>query len=530
MTTTSQANAIAQAPRARRGRVGTRHLAAAIATLFLGAAGLAGADELGFKGGMIDALGGKFIATQVPKQQLNVFTAARPGQNTLARLKYWNQMAIDCMRVDHTPVAAGETRVFGEQFGPARSSRAMAIVQIAVFDAVDAVVGGYQSYAYHHHAGASTSLDAAIAQAAHDTLVALYPSQRAQIDAQLADDLGDLANDNRKLKGVELGAASAAAILTLRADDGSNVAEPRVGSEYQPSQEPGKWRPDPISQVPLAVGAYWGRVKPFVLRTGAQFRIPAPPALTSPQYTAAYQLSKDLGDSDSRNARTPEQTIIGNFWAYDGTPGIGAPPRLYNQVTWAVAHVSGTDQDLIKMARLMALANVAQADAGIAAWDSKYYYNYWRPVLGVRESDQGTGPTGKGDDNPDTVGDPNFVPQGAPADNVIGPNFTPPFPSYPSGHATLGGALFGTLRNFYGKDALQFTVVSDEYNGTTLDNQGNVRPLLPRSYTSFSQAEEENGISRIYLGVHWLFDKTEGVRLGRRVADYVYQNAFLPTH
>jgi hypothetical protein len=174
--------------------------------------------------------------------------------------------------------------------------------------------------------------------------------------------------------------------------------------------------------------------------------------------------------------------------------------------------------------------NVAQADAAIAAWESKYYYQVWRPVTGVRESDAGTGPTGLGDSNDNTHGDPNFMPLGAPADNVAGPNFTPPFPSYPSGHASLGGALFGTLRNFYGRDNVPFTFVSDEYNGVTRDNQGNVRPLLPRSFQTFSQAEEENGMSRIYLGVHWMFDKTEGIRLGRRVADYVFKNAFLPAH
>ena len=105
-------------------------------------------------------------------------------------------------------------------------------------------------------------------------------------------------------------------------------------------------------------------------------------------------------------------------------------------------------------------------------------------------------------------------------------NFTPPFPAYPSGHAVFGGALFQTLRRFYRTDDIAFTFVSDEFNGVTLDNEGNPRPLLPRSFTSLSQAEEENGQSRIYLGIHWSFDKTEGIAQGRAIADWVFDNAF----
>jgi hypothetical protein len=182
----------------------------------------------------------------------------------------------------------------------------------------------------------------------------------------------------------------------------------------------------------------------------------------------------------------------------------------------------------LEITRLLTLINVAMADAGNAIWESKYFYDVWRPVTGIREADPGTGPTGNGDGNPATTGDPTFSPLGAPASNLNGPNFTPPFPAYPSGHAGFGGALFQTLRRFYGTDAIAFTFVSDEFNGVTRGNDGNVRPLLPRSFTSLSQAEEENGQSRIYLGIHWAFDKTEGIAQGRRVADYVFNNAFTP--
>ena len=250
--------------------------------------------------------------------------------------------------------------------------------------------------------------------------------------------------------------------------------------------------------------------------------------MDSAEYAAAFDEVKRLGGDGvtTPTERTAEQTQIGIFWAYDGTPSLCAPPRLYNQIAMTIADQMGTD--VVELARLLALVNVAMADAGIAIWESKYYYQFWRPVTGIREADAGTGPTGAGDGNRRRVAIRRSSPLGAPASNLTGPNFTPPFPAYPSGHAGFGGALFQTLRSFYGTDDIAFTFVSDEFNGETRDNEGHVRPLLPRSFTSLSQAEEENGQSRIYLGIHWAFDKTEGIAQGRRVAHHVVRNAFTP--
>src|SRR5438874_5124685 len=396
-----------------------------------------------------------------PAPNVPPLVGPRHGLDSLHR---WNVVAINATGLDHTPVAPGENRVFGEQLGPGRSSRAMAIVHVAMFDALDAIVGGYTSYTGTQAAHGPVSVDVAISQAAHDTLAALFPSQTATFDAYIAEDLAVVRNALQKANGIDLGQRTAAAILAMRFNDGSQFPEPRIGIDYFPSDLPGHWRQDPISLIPLALGAHWGECISFVVTSPSQFRAPPPPDMTSSAYTAAYNEVKNLGGATG-SQRTEEQTFIAIFWAYDGTPSLCAPPRLYNQITVQIA-----DQRrlrAIQFARLLALANVAMADAGMTVWESKYYYDFWRPILGIRESDPGTGPTGLGDGNPYTIGDPNFMPLGAPASNLTGPNFTPPFPAYPSGHAGFGGTLFQVMRRFYATDNIAFTFVSDEFTGPT---------------------------------------------------------------
>ena len=465
-------------------------------------------------------------APTIPAPQ---FRNPPPGKDLRSWIIHWNEVAINASGVDHTPVLPGDPRVFGEQIGPGRSARAIAIVQIAVFDALIAVNGRYRSYTGLPRVSGQVSTKAAVAYAAHDTLVALFPSQKTSFDKELRDSMSRLRDGPIAIfNGVRLGKRAADAILDLRSADGSEYPEPVLGVDWNTSDDPGHWRMDPISQSTVALGAHWGEVKPFVMTSGSQFRAPPPPDMTSAEYAQAFDEVQRFGGDGVNTAteRTEEQTFIGIFWAYDGTPSLCAPPRLYNQMVVQIAKERGSGP--MAMARLLALSNIALADAGIAIWESKFYYDFWRPVTGIREADEGTGPSSMGDGNAATHGDPNFMPLGAPGSNLNGPNFTPPFPTYPSGHGGFGGALFQVLRRFYGTDEIPFTFVSDEFDGKTIGSDGKVRPLRPRSFKRLSQAEEENGQSRIYLGIHWAFDKTEALTQGERVGDYVYFRTYRP--
>jgi hypothetical protein len=448
---------------------------------------------------------------------------APSGPNANARLAYWSEQAWRTIAIDHAPPPAGPSAYF-EQAGPTRSSRVLAIFHIAIYDALNAIRRRYPGYSGSLPAFADSSPDAAIAQAAHDALAALYPRQAARLDAVLNADLARLPGGRNKLNGIDIGRRAAAAILALRANDGSQRPEPIVGEDYPLYTEPGKWRPDPVSGIQLAFGAWWGYVKPFVLPSVGAFRPPPPPSLASDAYTRAFNEVKQLGGNGPATRRTDEQTRIGIYWGYDSSAWLGTPLNMYNQIAMQIIRTRTTDP--LEQARALALLNVGLADSVIVGWEAKYYYRFWRPVHGIREASPGTGPTGRGDGNPDTLADPNWTPLGAPASNLVGPDFTPPFPAYPSGHALTGGATFQTLRKLYG-DRVPFTFLSDEWNGVTRDNEGWIRPRWPRSYASFSQAEAEAGQSRIYLGVHWQFDKTAGLAVGHQVVDYVFRRGLV---
>lgn len=258
-------------------------------------------------------------------------------------------------------------------------------------------------------------------------------------------------------------------------------------------------------------------------------------AAETAEYDAAFRQVYALGGApgEKGTTRSKDQTVAGLFWAYDGANLIGTPPRLYNQVlrTVAMDRSKKYGHNTAHLARLFALANAAMGDAGIMAWQEKYRYRYWRPLSGVREDDVSSDPTNSTGSNPiSNRADPFWLTLGAPATNTDGASFKPPFPAYPSGHATFGAAAFQIARRFYknldglnfpndGPDDIAFTFVSEELNGVSrhLDNEyvpnqpidlqpGNVITYTRRNFASLWHAIEENAISRIYLGVHWIFD------------------------
>jgi hypothetical protein len=438
--------------------------------------------------------------------------------SALDRFLMWNEITLDTTAIDHTPDPAHPS-CFGEQFGPTRASYALAVVHIAMFDAENAIKKRYVSYSGIPPVSGNVSLDRAIAQAAHDTLVALYPGQKARLDAIFDADIVTIPGNQAAIDaGAALGNRAAAAILALRQNDGSALAEPRWGVDYHPigypNVLPGIWQIDPISNLKVALGGNWSKVKPFVLTSADQFRAPPPPppSLKNRAYKKAFKEAVRVGGDPAHGtntSRTEAQTWMGRFWGYDGTPNLCAPTRLYNMIARTIA----LQQKMLRVpdvARLFALVNVALADAGIASWDSKFFYQYWRPVTAIR-----------------VQSDPNFYPFGAPDTNTAGPNFTPPFPSYTSGHAVFGGALFQILRHFW-PDETPFTFVSDEWNGKNKDADGIIRPLRPASFKSFREAEYDNAQGRIYMGIHWQFDADQGIIQGNQVADYVFQHAFRP--
>jgi membrane-associated phospholipid phosphatase len=426
---------------------------------------------------------------------------------------FWNAVVSEMNRVDHT------APMTGQQGGPTRSSRATAIAHLAMHDAFFGIAGGHNLYL-----GASAPTvpvapsggfkakheSAAVTGAAQTVLAALYPSQREEIDTMALRIAGLNETDS---SAFEFGRQVAFKLLQIRADDGAGKqAAPYVYSTAKPHH-----RADPLNAAgqiePLGSG--WGQVAPFAVQS---FHNQAPyPSFKSAAYDADHEEVRLKGGSASHPAttRTTQETTIGLYWAYDGATQLGTPPRLYNDIVRTIAISKGNT--VAQNARLFALVNAAMGDAGIHAWHWKYHYDLWRPVIGIREYDTNWGPDAVGGQVVDAKADPYWRPLGAPKTNDTqagARSFTPPFPAYPSGHATFGAAAFEIVRLFYGHpdeetiDNIGFTFVSDELNGTSRDNDGALRTRHERKFASVADAIFENSISRIYLGVHWRFDGT----------------------
>src|SRR5215472_8761472 len=364
-----------------------------------------------------------------------------------------------------------------------------AIVHLAIYDAVESIDRRYEPY----HAvvpGATGSPSAAAAKAGHDVLVGLFHAQSATLDAAYANYLTANGIDPSD-PGVAVGAQAAADILALRSNDGRFPLNP---PPFLGSTAIGQWRPTPSLLAPpppsFAPGLtpWVANVTPFTMNSDSQFRVDPPPDLASDTWTEDYNEVKSLGALDSA-ARTPNQTDIGYFWADSG-------PILWQN---ALRYISLNYVNSIgDSARMFALADTALADAQIAVWDSKYFYNFWRPITAI--------PAGGG--NPVLEADPNWRPL------IITPNF----PEYPSGHCGVSGAVSHILGLFFGTDELTFQM--------TTTNAHALQKI--RTFTRFSQAEDEVINARVFVGIHYRTSDRAARAQGLQVADWVFKNFFRP--
>ncbi len=353
-------------------------------------------------------------------------------------------------------------------------------------------------------------------------LVNIYPAQQATLDAELNSSLSGITG-LALTDGKALGSAVATTIINGRANDGSSTSV-----NYTPQPGLGHYQLQPGQ---TAWGPNWGNVTPFVL-TSAQktantnliaSRIDAlapgaaslasPQFLSSPAFASAFNQVMQIGQSTSAT-RTQAQTDIGLFWGYD-VGGLGPPPVLYNQVLQTLSNQQ--HNTLVQNARLYALANMAMADAGIVSWQSKFQYDLFRPITAAQES-AALAAINPGIGAVSSSWTPFGAPNGIPGSTTMPNNapFTPPFPSFTSGHASFGGALFSTLADFYGTDDMSFSLTSDN------------APSVVESFTKFSDAAAQNGESRIYLGIHWQFDADIGVASGDMVGNDVFASALAP--
>jgi membrane-associated phospholipid phosphatase len=383
--------------------------------------------------------------------------AFRPGSGQL--VVTWNSELIKILGIP------------GEQPATVHPTRSFALLQAAEYDAVNSITHHDRPYLFSVRAPRDARPDAAADQAAHDVLAALYPSMRGELGTMLHAQLARIPGGHGRHDGTQVGAAVARHLLWLRAHDGSAATPPPFVS----GNLPGDYRPTPPDFLaPVFTG--WGKVTPFVLENGRQFRPAAPPPVTSAAYAAALNEVKSKGRDNSRT-RTKDQTAEAVFWA-------SAP--IWN--TWnQVAQGQVREASLERTTALFASLDFALADAAITMYNAKYHYAVWRPVTAIRLGDT--------IGNPGITGDPNWTPLAV----------TAPDPSYPGAHSTISEAAATVLTAFYGhRQPLVITV-----GGTT------------RAFGSFFEAAEEAGLSRIYAGQHTRFDHVAGQQLGARVADTV---------
>ena len=390
----------------------------------------------------------------------------------------WNATVLRAIKEDNTP--------------PPRAAHHLAMVHVAMHDAVNGVSRRYESHVVKPGAPAGASTVAAAATAAHDVLASIYPLQSTLADAQLEASLATVPNGTSKADGRAWGRTVAATLLEERSDDGNENEAPYVAS-HDVTPLPGRWQPTlpGFMRAPLLPG--WGEARTFSIGDPAGFMPAGPPPLDSPEWARDFDLTRRLGAIESPE-RSAEQTLIALFWA-DGQYTV-TPPGHWNQIAQSLA--TSRKMPLEDCARMFALINVAMADAGICAWRSKYDTDFWRPVTAIRAAD--------------TDGNAATAPERAWTPLIV----TPPFPECVSGHSTFSAAAATVLADVLGGDATEIMTTSEALPG------------VRRRFKSLSAAAEEAGMSRIYGGIHFMTANVQGQGLGRAVARHVLARAMRP--
>jgi membrane-associated phospholipid phosphatase len=379
----------------------------------------------------------------------------------------WNQ---ELLHIVQTP---------GNQPANIHPTRSFAIMHAAIYDAVVSITKDDPPYLFSVTAPRQARIDAAAAQAAHDSLAALYPKLQPEFDVLLASQLAAIPDSKPRQDGIQVGTAVAARLIADRANDGSAAVPP----PFVAGTEPGGYRPTPPN-FPAPAFTGWSSVAPFVIDSASQFRSAAPPDVTSAAYASALNDVKSLGQNTS-TTRTADQTVAAKFWA----------PPIWN--TWneiADRAVTAHHSNLETSARLFAVLNLTFADSVIAFYDSKYHYLVWRPVTAIRLGDT--------IGNPAITGDPAWTPLAV----------TAPDPSYPGAHSTISAAGASVLSAFFRADG-------------TIDVTSDALPGTVRSFTSYGAIATEAGLSRIYAGQHTPLDDVAGQLLGTQVAQLVLRSS-----
>jgi hypothetical protein len=400
-------------------------------------------------------------------------------------------------------VPAGPGGIFGpENYGnkfPGEAGVYMGIVHVAMYDAAVAIEGGYEPYAIALTAPTNTSPEAAIATAAHHTLVGcadcshsglqpalgLTPDQQAILDSDYASYMDSIPEGEAKTDGIWVGQQVAAAVVALRANDGRDANPPF----NPPPPGPGVWEQNPGNPPPLVQGLRLPVITPLALESASQFRPDGPNDLTSEEYTQNFNQIKELG-RDTSATRTPEQTAQALFWTDHDL-------RQWNDGLLNLATAQGLD--LVQTARMLAMAHVAGSDGYIACFDAKYHYWFWRPLTAIRRADA--------DGNPATEADPTWTPL----------RTTPNHPEYPSAHASHSAAIARALEAFFGTHRIPFSLDSRTPGASP-----------PRTYRSFRDIVKDVNEARVLVGFHFRNSDQEGSNLGRTIGRYVAEHYFQP--